>query len=142
MNFNVELLLLPVTVDLQDKLNELAISNKKLNDSTTSLVFNFRDQSYSPISGGWHPVEIRLVKESDLWRFDYVTDFSYQGQGDYAELAKEVDFNFGDGTAQFLFVGVVPISDMSVSDFYQVWECNFLSYLDMGCFSEIEIQAS
>ncbi|QSE75592.1 DUF2787 family protein, partial [Aeromonas media] len=27
------------------------------------------------------------------WLFDYVTDFSYQGQGHDAELCKELDFN-------------------------------------------------
>nr|WP_234932772.1 DUF2787 family protein [Aeromonas caviae] len=44
-------------------------------EGKSSLVFNFRDPDYGPVRGGFHPVEIRLLKRKDRWQFDYVTDF-------------------------------------------------------------------
>ncbi|MCG7584955.1 DUF2787 family protein [Photobacterium sp. OFAV2-7] len=140
LTFDVDRLLLPVTVDLQDKLNEIANETGKLTSSTNALTFNFRDTGYSAESGGWHPVEIRVVCLNDRWVFDYITDFSFQGHP-YPELVKEVDFNFGCGTASFLYVPEMPITDIEVSDFYQVWEMNFTAYLGMGVFDEIKVTA-
>ena len=65
----------------------------------TQLTFNFRNPGYSAEQGGVHPVEIRLVRGLNDWLFDYVTDFSYQGLGQDAELCKELDFNFLDAVA-------------------------------------------
>ncbi|OZS42114.1 DUF2787 family protein [Photobacterium sanguinicancri] len=140
LTFDVDRLLLPVSVDLQDRLNEVANQNDKLTSSTNALTFNFRDTSYNAESGGWHPVEIRIVRLYDQWIFDYITDFSYCG-GLFPELVKEVDFNFGCGTASFLYVPETPISDSNVCDFYQVWEMNFLSYISMNVFDEIKVMA-
>jgi hypothetical protein len=140
LTFDVDRLLLPVTVDLQETLEQIANESGKLTSTTHALTLNFRDTSYSAESGGWHPVEIRIVRLNDQWFFDYITDFSFCG-GPYPELVKEVDFNFASGTASFMYVPEVPISDSNVSDFYQVWEMNFLSYVGMGVFDEIEITA-
>jgi hypothetical protein len=140
LTFDVDRLLLPATVDLQDTLEQIANESGKLTSTTHALTFNFRDTSYSAESGGWHPVEIRIVRLNDQWVFDYITDFSYSG-GPYPELVKEVDFNFASGTASFMYVPEVPISDSNVCDFYQVWEMNFLAYVGMGVFDEIEITA-
>lgn len=138
LTYDVERLLLPVSVDLQEKLNELANNAGCLDSSTHALTFNCRDKSYSPENGGFHPVEIRMVRLYDQWVFDYITDFSYLN----GELVKEADFNFTDGMAQFLFTGTFSINDECVSEFWQLWESNFMSYLDMGCFDEVEVQST
>lgn len=87
---------LPVTQALLTLLNQ-EVANIGLNlERLTQLTFNFRSPTYSPEQGGAHPVEIRLIRGLDGWLFDYVTDFSYQGLGQDAELCKELDFNFLD----------------------------------------------
>lgn len=40
-----------------------------------------------------------------------------------------------------MYVPEVPISDSNICDFYQVWEMNFLAYVGMSVFDEIEVTA-
>ncbi|MDS1924692.1 DUF2787 domain-containing protein [Vibrio parahaemolyticus] len=138
LTFDVERLLLPVSVDLQDALNRVISESGKWTPMIQSVVINFRDLSYSSENGGWHPVEIRLVRLYDQWIFDYITDFAYCG-GPYPELVKEVDFNFSSGTASFSYVPELPITSSEVMEFYSMWESNFLSYVEMGVFDEIKV---
>ncbi len=138
LTFDVERLLLPVSVDLQDTLNRVISESSKWTPMIQSVVINFRDSSYSTENGGWHPVEIRLVRLYDQWIFDYITDFAYCG-GPYPELVKEVDFNFSSGTASFSYVPELPITSSEVMEFYSMWESNFLSYIGMGVFDEIKV---
>ena len=140
LTFNVERLLLPVTANLQQKLEHIATQHNLPTTSTSALTFNFRDTGYSAENGGWHPVEIRIEQENDQWHFSYITDFSYVGHP-YPELAKEVDFDFDNGIASFLFMKQVPISCDDVMDFYQMWEMNFLAYVEMEVFDEIKVAA-
>ncbi len=138
LTFDVERLLLPVSVDLQDALNRVISESGKWTPMIQSVVFNFRDSSYSSENGGWHPVEIRLFRLYDQWIFDYITDFAYCG-GPYPELVKEVDFNFSSGTASFSYVPELPITSSEVMEFYSMWESNLLSYVEMGVFDEIKV---
>ncbi|OQQ05421.1 hypothetical protein BK411_17435 [Vibrio splendidus] len=138
LTFDVERSLLPVSKDLRSKLEQIANQHDLPTASTTALTFNFRDSSYSAESGGWHPVEIRIEQEDGQWSFSYITDFSYVGYP-YPELAKEVDFDFANGEAAFLYMPPQPISDTNVIDFYQMWELNFMTYLHMEVFDEIKI---
>ncbi len=139
LTFDVERLLLPVSVDLQDTLNRVISESGKWTPMIQSVVFNFRDSSYNAESrSGFHPVEIRLVRLYDQWIFDYITDFAYCG-GPYPELVKEVDFNFSSGTASFSYVPELPITSNEVMEFYSMWESNFLSYVEMGVFDEIKV---
>lgn len=140
LTFDVERLLLPVSVDLQYALNRVISESGKWSSMSQSVVINFRDLSYSSENGGWHPVEIRLVRLYDQWIFDYITDFAYCG-GPYPELIKEVDFNFSSGTASFSYVQELPITNSEVMEFYSIWESNFLSYVEMGVFDEIKVTA-
>ncbi|EGR2610470.1 hypothetical protein CGG83_22350 [Vibrio parahaemolyticus] len=138
LTFDVERLLLPVSVDLQDALNRVISESGKWTPMLQSVVINFRDSSYNAESrSGFHPVEIRLVRLYDQWIFDYITDFAYCG-GPYPELVKEVDFNFSSGTASFSYVPELPITSSEVMEFYSMWESNFLSYVEMGVFDEIK----
>ena len=61
-------------------------------DASSGFTLNFRDSDYSAESGGYHPVEIAV---DDCGRIRYITDFAYFGSGPYAELDKEIDFDFG-----------------------------------------------
>ncbi len=92
-----------------------------------SVTINFRDPNYSADNGGYHPVEIRLENNSDGWRFCYITDFCYVGNGYMAELAKDLDFNFEVGIFQNLH-GVYPIEQ--AIEVYMLWEKNFMCYAD------------
>jgi hypothetical protein len=90
-----------------------------------AVTINFRDPNYSADDVGYHPVEIRLENEGDGWRFCYITDFCYVGSGYMAELAKDLDFDFGAGVFQNLF-GTYPVEQ--AIEIFQVWESNFVYY--------------
>ncbi|MGY3929193.1 DUF2787 domain-containing protein [Aeromonas simiae] len=99
----------------------------------TQLTFNFRNPGYSAEQGGVHPVEIRLVRGLDDWLFDYVTDFSYQGLGQDAELCKELDFNFLDG--EYSMLGWGPLRLAEARELFDIWQSNFIAYCRRECFS-------
>lgn len=94
-------------------------------ENEKAVTINFRDPNYSAEGGGYHPVEIRLENEGDCWRFCYITDFCYVGNGYMAELAKDLDFDFDAGVFQNLF-GTYPIEQ--AIEIFQVWESNFVYY--------------
>ncbi|MDX7871214.1 DUF2787 family protein [Aeromonas caviae] len=88
------------------------VAKTELNiDRLTQLTFNFRNPGYSTEQGGVHPVEIRLIRGLDGWLFDYVTDFSYQGLDQNAELCKELDFNFLNGEHTMLGWGPLRLAE-------------------------------
>ena len=74
IKFDANRLLLPVSIDLQDKLSEIIIKSGRLNDKTRAVTVNLRDKGYSAESGGWHPVEIRISRCGELWQFEYLTE--------------------------------------------------------------------
>jgi len=123
---------------LHKTLNKQIMSQPALLEAS-SLTINFRDQSYSSESGGYHPVEIGLHKTaSSSWLIQYIADFAYFGSY-YPELDRNVDFDISKGTAFISGMGWIDINRRDIKDFYRTWESNFLSYLDMDCFDEIEI---
>lgn len=129
MQLRYEGLALPVSRKLASALSDIIAKQKNQSDD---LTINFRDPNYSAENGGFHPVEIRLEKENDIWCFCYITDFTYVGSGFTAELVKELDFDFEGGLFQNLF-GLLPLEQ--ASDIYQIWESNFLHYWqDMDVF--------
>lgn len=102
------------------------------------IVLNFKDPKYSVDSGGFHPVEVMLKKGNKAYIIQYITDFAYVGEGDMAELAKESDFDFADGIFQNLY-GVYPIEQ--AHEYYQIWEQNFLNYLNEFEVYDISMQS-
>ena len=124
---------LPVDQALLVLLNQ-EIAKTELNiERLTQLTFNFRNPGYSAEQGGVHPVEIRLIRGLDGWLFDYVTDFSYQGMGQDAELCKELDFNFLDD--EHYLQGWGPIQRSEAHELFTLWQTNFIAYCRMGCFT-------
>ncbi|WP_270698486.1 MULTISPECIES: DUF2787 family protein, partial [unclassified Aeromonas] len=65
--------------------------------------------------------------------FDTITDFSYQGYGDWAELDKELDFDFLSPEFTHIYLGVLEHDD--AIELYQLWENNFWLYCQMNAFS-------
>ncbi|GAA6203864.1 DUF2787 family protein [Thalassotalea sp. SU-HH00458] len=94
-------------------------------ENEKAVTINFRDPNYSADDGGYHPVEIRLENEGDGWRFLYITDYCFVGSSYMAELAKDLDFDFGAGVFKNLF-GSYPIEQ--AIEMFQIWETNFVYY--------------
>ena len=80
-----------------------------------------------------HPVELRLIRGLDGWLFDYVTDFSYQGLGQDAEISKELDFNFLDG--EHYLQGWGPLPPTEARELFYMWQGAFLTYAQLGFFT-------
>ena len=97
-------------------------------NSDHGIVLNFRDPTYSPGTGGFHPVEVAIDRGGQL---TYVTDFTYVGQPMFAELVKEIDFDFGQGI--FEHMGrVFPIQDGR--GLFALWQANFCAYYRAGVY--------
>ena len=130
MQITTDHLPLPVSQKLTDLLKE-ALKDKDLTGKT-SVTLNFRDPDYSAEKGGYHPVEIMLKRKGDAWHILYITDFCYAGIGPYAELVKDLDFDFGAGVFQTQY-GYYRIEE--ASDIYPVWEVNFCYYFKNEVFN-------
>lgn len=122
---------------------QLAVSNIVIESDVTQITINFRDTTYSASAGGYHPVEISFQKETlnNEWSLLYITDFCYYGSP-YAELVKEIDFDFSAGTFYLLNSPSMFIKRSTVRRFYRTWENNFLAYLEFDAFDQIEVSAS
>lgn len=96
------------------------------------ITLNFRDVDYSAEIGGYHPVEIRIVKDSNQWQFDYITDFSYQGYP-YPELVKEIDICFQTNQVNCLYGGKLNKHDGD--ELIELFLTNFICYVETGVFS-------
>ena len=123
MKINTSNLPLPVTSKLTNIIID-ALKGKELNEKT-SVTLNFRDPDYSAENGGYHPVEIMLKRKGDDWHILYITDFCYVGIGPYAELVKDLDFDFSAGVFQTTY-GYFRIEEGA--EIYPVWESSFCSY--------------
>lgn len=124
---------LPVTQALLVLLNQ-EVTKTELNlEHLTQLTFNFHSPGYSAEQDGVHPVEIRLIRGLDGWLFDYVTDFSYQGLGQDAELCKELDFNVLDD--EHYLQGRGPMQRAEAHELFTLWQTNFVAYCRMAYFT-------
>ena len=133
MLINHEGLVLPILKVLCEKL-ELIISMSAHNESGAGVVINFRDPDYSAESGGYHPVEIAINAGGQI---QYITDFSYVGQPPYAELDKELDFDFSSGLLYQL--GQYRPIERALY-LYPLWEQNFLAYYEAQVYT-VEVSA-
>lgn len=118
---------LPVSAALIQLLE--AILAQSGNFESSAVTLNFRDSTYSADKGGFHPVEIRIESTGEI---AYITDFAYVGRPPFAELAKEIDFDFSLGLFQH-FGRDFPTHDGY--ELYAIWEGNFLDYYNMGVFT-------
>ncbi len=135
---------LPHSAALLDHL-KTQLSTLETDNALSAVTLNFKDSSYSPHLGGYHPVEIRLSKVNThkdaqvVWQLEYITEFAYQGQH-FPELDREIDFDFANGCFYSPFLGWKTLRDSEDAiELYTLWEGNFLSYLDMGAFDLISL---
>ncbi len=113
-------------------LNQLL--DDKTKDISEGITFNFRDPTYSPENGGFHPVEIAISAEGVL---QYVTDFAYFSIPPMAELEKELDFDFSLGVFQQFG------QDHDILDgqgLFRLYTQNFCAYYEMGVY-EVTVTA-
>lgn len=93
-----------------------------------AVTISFRDPSYSAEAGGYHPVEVRITANGAI---SYITDFSFAGIGPFAELVKEIDFDFG--LRSFQHFGREHVLEDG-AELFAVWQENFLAYYAGGIF--------
>ena len=132
LKFNLENSPFKISEQLLDILKNEVQKTGERPEQLDDVVFSFRDENYSAESGGYHPVEIHLVNNKGLWCFDYITDFTYVGCGQDAELTKEIDFDFSSGIGFQLYSGDDDLNYLA--ELYEVWENNFISYFESGVF--------
>ena len=106
---------------------------EQIKQSTNAITINFRDPCYSAEKGGYHPVEVRLERitvgssvEPDTFKICYITDFCYAGYEPFAELVKDIDFDFSCGVTQMQNMKPFPIEQSA--ELFGIWEQNFIHY--------------
>ena len=99
------------------------------------VILNFRDPDYSISHGGFHPVEIRLVKSmassETVYEFFYITDFGF-----HPELAVEIDVCFIAEQVYSVYGGW--LDKASGEELKELFLTNFISYVEMKVF-EVEV---
>ncbi|MDC5703206.1 DUF2787 domain-containing protein [Vibrio europaeus] len=141
LNFTASLL--PVSKKLHKLLSEQLTTHLLTNETLATsryLVFNFRDKTYSADEGGFHPVEIAICHTSTgEWSIEYITDFAYMGNH-YPELERNLDFDFRVGQFFVAYRGWLPIQgSRDAKELYQLWESNFLAYVDTDAYNETTV---
>ncbi|TCW20782.1 DUF2787 domain-containing protein [Vibrio crassostreae] len=130
---------LPVSKKLYALLNAHLLNNETLSTSR-HVIFNFRDKTYSADAGGFHPVEISISQSSTgEWCVEYITDFAYMGNY-YPELERNLDFDFRARQCFASYHGWFSMKDnREAIELYQLWESNFLAYVEMEAFDDITL---
>lgn len=100
-------------------------------------IISLQDSSYSSENGGFRPVKIKINLTGDTISLHYLTEFSYVGFGDFAELAKSTCFDFLNGTFYngVFTQGLYP----DVSGFWELYTKNLKSYVDCGWLDRVSI---
>ncbi|CAI2111736.1 Protein of uncharacterised function (DUF2787) [Serratia fonticola] len=123
---------LPVNQKLVELLFKEMGNIPPMKNKLKAASFIFRDADYSAERGGYHPVEIRLIRKEERWFFDYVTDFAYMGTV-YPELEKEIDFSWSQ---QYAFhAGLGDLGHKAGCELFELWQSNFIHYYDMNVYT-------
>lgn len=130
LNFN-EVQGFPVPVKLYQLIDQSLADISTPNDDFNAITLNFRDPNYSADAGGYHPVEIRMEKQNELWQLVYITDFSYQG-GSFPELVKEIDVCFLTKQVFNLFIGW--LQNRNAKELVSLFIGNFIEYYTSDCY--------
>jgi hypothetical protein len=131
---------LPISTEFMDQLRRV-IGEHVVDLNDNHITINFKDSSYSAAKGGYHPVEISLIKMAEHhYVISYITDFSYCGHSP-EELERDLDFDFGNSLALSRPFGWIDISLPEIAELYQLWESNFIAYLTMDVYDQIQIQS-
>lgn len=132
---------LPISQKLHSSLNHV-LSQHSDSRGKQIIIVNFRDKSYNAENGGYHPVEIALSQVSENhYTILYITDFSYCG-GAYPELDRDIDFDIGNSVVFSRYAGWQSIRLPTMTELYELWEGNFLSYMSMDAYDQIQVECS
>ena len=96
------------------------------------VTLNFRDPQYTAENGGFHPVEIRLIRCNDDWYFDYLTDFSFM-EAVWPELEKEMDISWSQGYVWHYLMGDLEYEEGEA--LFELWQRNFIQYWKMKIYT-------
>lgn len=120
--------LYPQFADILDEILQQHAASNENESEISGIIINFRDPEYSAESGGFHPVEVMISNQGVI---AYVTDFSYIGFPPYAELAKELDFDF-----TYKLFGQMgrdyPLKEGA--ELFKLYQRNFVDYFKSGVF--------
>jgi len=120
---------------LSDELADVSVPEA----NTEGIILNFRDPDYSISHGGFHPLEIRLIKSmvdgKVNYQFVYITDFSFQGSP-YPELTVDIDVCFIAEQVYTVYGGW--LDKASGEELKELFLTNFISYAEMKVF-EVEV---
>jgi len=119
------------------------VKSRCTDEGVSYITIHYRDSKYNYKEGGYHPIEIVLQKDALTGRWDilYITDFSYSGYLDI-DLIIDLDFDFSLETFSAVYCSPRSIMDQDTEEVYQLWQRNFLCYVDSGAFDQIEVSAS
>nr|WP_083439997.1 DUF2787 family protein [Vibrio hepatarius] len=91
---------LPVSKSLHSLLSKSLIEKLAEEEhiaTSTYLLFNLRDSSYSAEAGGFHPVEIAIAQSSDgRWNIEYTTDSAKNVNCLYAHRSRDCRHQISD----------------------------------------------
>ncbi|MEZ8358876.1 hypothetical protein OAA_01945 [Vibrio cyclitrophicus 1F175] len=105
------------------------------------MTIRFQDSSYHPKDGGFHPVSITVdVKNSNIALIE-ITDLVYVGDGT-PELVPDLAFDFANSVAFARFSGWLGMYLQETTELYEMWECNFLAYVEMNAYDQIQVEYS
>ncbi|MDA0127314.1 DUF2787 family protein [Vibrio sp. MarTm2] len=106
-------------------------------NSQGKVTIRYRDTSYHPENGGFHPVSIKVdVKDGHIALIE-ITDLIYVGENTH-ELVPDLAFDFANNVAFARFSGWLGMHLQETTELYEMWECNFLAYVAMGAYDSIK----
>ncbi|PSV56917.1 DUF2787 domain-containing protein [Photobacterium sp. GB-3] len=111
--------------------------------SAERYTFNFRDTSYDAQNGGFRPIEIAIHQQSSAkWCIEYITEFAYFGSY-YPELERSMDFDISNNCWFTSHSGWLSFKShqQDAKELYQLWERNFLAYVNMESYDKIEVNS-
>jgi hypothetical protein len=121
----------PLPAKIYQVINQSLADIATPNEGIKAVTINFRDPDYSAETGGYHPVEIRMEKQNELWQLVYITDFSYQGSP-FPELVKEIDVCFISKKVFNLFIGW--LQNPNAKELVSLFIGNFIEYFTNDCY--------
>ncbi|WP_256384637.1 DUF2787 domain-containing protein [Photobacterium toruni] len=107
----------------------------------TRLVINYKALDYYQTKQGLHPVEIAINQQSSgEWNIEYITEFAYFGSY-YPELERSMDFDISNNCWFTSYSGWLSLKthQQDAKELYQLWEGNFLTYVDMDAYDQIKV---
>jgi hypothetical protein len=132
--------LAPSRIRVSKKLIDIVTQHMKSSDNQPTGItsIHFKDSTYSAVHGGFHPVEVGIHQTNGQVFILYITDYSFADDSPN-ELIKDIDFDFGNQVVFSKYLGWQRLNTSVSKELYDLWESNFLSYIDMDAFDQITI---